>query len=284
MPTTQPFKTLLMAIARYKKLMNRTIAILIAFLCFGCNNELVEESLEATCDGGTFVGYVSLLSQQEVNDFAAMCYSKIDGGLNIGYWLNSENDITDLSGLSTITEIYTSNYEVEFGHWGLLSVSAGNLTSLDGLQNIRSVGWLRLIGNNGLTDFTGLNSLEAIAAPRTRLFIWSNPNLESFNGLENLKTIGDQDGFSEISIHGNHSLQNIDALSGLNEVYGDLDFGRLCGDVATWYCYNMNLNDYCGLQNLFTNGIYGNFQTSSGPDGNNFTPTIQDIIDGNCAQ
>src|SRR5210317_2566247 len=84
--------------------MNRLIPLFVlSLLLWSCNNEAV---VEQVCDNGTYVGNVRLLTQQEVDDFGAMCYSKIEGNLILGENWDFDNNILDLSPLSSLTEIY----------------------------------------------------------------------------------------------------------------------------------------------------------------------------------
>jgi len=103
---------------------------------FSCSNENVTHPEDLVCDNGTFVGQVILKNQQEVDDFGAMCYSKIDGSLVIGNIFGATDDIVDLSPLSNMNQVFASNSN---DNPGWLRIKANNLTSLNGLQNITSV-------------------------------------------------------------------------------------------------------------------------------------------------
>lgn len=56
---------------------------LIIFSVYNCEEESANQSEEQACDNGTYVGAVVLTTQQEVDNFGSMCYTKIDGSL---YW------------------------------------------------------------------------------------------------------------------------------------------------------------------------------------------------------
>ena len=84
---------------------NLTLLILSTILLFSCNNESID-SQEPPCDNGTFVGAVILKTQQDVNDFGALCYSKIDGYLLLFDEDESIDKILDLSPLNSLTEIF----------------------------------------------------------------------------------------------------------------------------------------------------------------------------------
>ncbi|MBT8303183.1 MAG: hypothetical protein KJP09_01845 [Bacteroidia bacterium] len=267
--------------------MKKLITLLVICVVFvSCENETLV--VEQACDNGTFVGNVTLTTQQEVNDWGALCYTKVNGTLNIGLDDNTNDDITDLSPLINLREIYTDDFDNGLGTLGIYS---GNLTNLNGLNNITRVGRLRILNCHNLTTITGLENLRIINMdfPHYGLFIRGNQLLTSLDGLENLQRVGNDQIASEVGIliTGNSQLANLDGLSGLIEVYGPLEF-VFVNDFPSFISGNINLNDWCGLQNLFINGEHGpliNTATSFGGGiYEGFAPTVQDIIDGNCAQ
>lgn len=335
-----------------------TILCLVSLLMFSCTTDDTTSPEEQVCDNGTFItDILRLETQQDVNDFGAMCYSKIEGSLAIGFPFDLENDITDLSPLSTLTEIYAPDNATEFA--GGLTVYAQNLTSLHGLHNITSVTSLRINNSNTLTDLSGLSSLQEITglSPTEdsfggRFSIVDNQQLSSFVGLENLTSLGQNsssnfivefsgsgfeslEGLQNIStikgqailfnlsqittleglnslqsvgslrISANINLLNLDGLNSLQSIKGSLTFGSNpnllnidglsnvievqnfiktidifpcigCSPVPTG---NGSLTDFCGFENLFTNGAYQSVEIVD----NAYNPTVQDIIDGNCS-
>ena len=117
-------------------------------------------------------------SQAEIDNFVATyggsgC-SQIDGDLTIrGY-----SGITDLSGLSFITEV-TGSMAIDLN---------SALPSLTGLQNITSVGGLLSIQSNGsLTNLTGLDNLQTVG---NDFRIFSQKHVRNINiwKLENIVT------------------------------------------------------------------------------------------------
>jgi hypothetical protein len=249
---------------------------------FSCTNETVNQSEEQACDNGTFVGQVILKTQQEVNDFGAMCYSKIDGSLVIGNPLEEINDIVDLSSLSTINQVYTSNPN---NYAGWLRIKANNLTSLNGLQNITSVNGLLIYRCNKLVDLSGLNALENIGGNPNdfqTLDIHSNAELVNLEGLNNLSSIGLSGYISYIRFGDNPKLLNLDALSALNEINSEFYFDTIVLYSVEDVRGNDMLSDFCGVQGLFNSGNFNpaNIFISY----NAYNPTVQDIIDGNCSQ
>ena len=68
----------------------------------------------------------------------------------------------------------------------------------------------------------------------------------------------------------NSSLVDLDGLSQLENVISDIQIVD-----------NVNLSDFCGLNNLLINGSFsGNYFTNE----NAYNPTYQDMLDGNCSQ
>lgn len=275
-----------------------SVLFLITVLFFNCNDEHVDEE-EIACDNGTFDGSVILTTQQEVDDFSALCYSKIDGSLIIGIE-GGESDVSNLSTLRSLREVT-----------GWLTIFAKEISSLNGLHNITSTGGLSLRFCEKLTDLSGLESLTKLNGGTSTnsgafgLRVLYNPNLESLLGLNNLHSIH---GFVEIvdnssleSFNGlnnleriyadsagnllfaaNPNLKNLDALRNLNEVGGLLRTSMLCMPGGVTRCGNVSLIDFCGLKNLFLNGTYN--QDYVLIKDNAYNPTVQDIIDGNCSQ
>ncbi len=258
---------------------------------------------ETPCDNGTYEGDLELATQQHVDDFGAMCYTSINGSLTIGINdsnVNSESNITSLNILNSLVEI----------SGGLTITQIPNLSDLNGLHNLTSIsGNLEIRRCDMLTDFNELSNLTN-TSEEMYVAIGKNASLTSLNGLsgindiyalaiflnpsltvlEGLGTIN-SGGFiqldfndSLISLQGLNftgnsiqslHIQNQDAitsmagLGGLVNVMGVFDIR-----------FNDDLADYCDLQNLFTNGTYDSVLIVN----NEYNPTVQDIIDGNCAQ
>ena len=260
---------------------------LILLLFFNCSNESVEtqeEQEEQFCDNGTFIGNVTLATQQEVDEFGAMCYTKVDGMLTIGQDF-LDNDIMDLTPLNSLTEIYVSSADNPLS--GRLRILASNLTSLSGLENVESVNGLAIRRCYQLENLIGLSGLINIGGTDNNwqsLEINHNSSLQTLDGIENLSNIGTIGTIGFVQIGNNPQLVNIDGLSGINAVYGQIKTSVWvnCGPSCTpaFETGNSSLMDLCGFQNLFTNGTYGDVHI----DYNAYNPTVQDIIDGNCSQ
>ncbi|MEM1127356.1 MAG: hypothetical protein AAGI71_11945, partial [Bacteroidota bacterium] len=196
-----------------------------------------------------FSGSLSLGSQADVEAFADSAYTEVTGSLTI-----EGADITDVSGLSTLTTVGGSlrviNNPVLSTLDGLdnltsvasfvdISVNASLqniqglqslttigsilqiedhpvLTSLSGLENLTSIGgFLDLVRNDALTDLRGLEGLTSLP---DAFFVISHANLQTLEGLQNLTSV---DG--RVQIQGNGSLERLRGLGNLSSIGGRLD-------------------------------------------------------------
>lgn len=116
-----------------------------------------------------YQGSITLVSQQEVNDFGANGYTVIEGQLQVGY-SQQASDINNLEALSSIKEVNSmrimntllqnldklsnlssinSFIEIRFNH---------NLKNLDGLSNA-SINSIYISDNDALNDFCGISTI-----------------------------------------------------------------------------------------------------------------------------
>lgn len=156
-------------------------------------------------------GPITLTSQAEVNAFPAThSCTEIIGDLSI-----SGNDITNLDSLYRLTTV-----------GGLLTIgNNAQLTNLDGLSALDSVGIslngfmsIVITGNPALVSIRGLRSLRS--TPGT-LQIENNISLPNLDGLESLTQIGSLVMRNvSLFINGNTALANINSLSALHSVGG----------------------------------------------------------------
>jgi hypothetical protein len=135
-----------------------------------------------------------------------------------------------------------------------VGIYSTNLTSLEGLNNLSTIGGDLYVNNNALlTDFSGLNSLSAIAG---KLNIEDNYALTSLSGLESLSYIR-----GGLLLKSNPLLPNLAGLEKLALIRGDLEIKN-----------NLGLNSMTGLEKLTAIGgmlnIYYNYNltTLSGLD------------------
>lgn len=202
--------------------------------------------------------------------------------LCIGLEYVGDNDIVDLSRLSSLNQIFTSTPDETTG-W--LRISVNNLVSLNGLQNITSVNGLKINNCYQIVDLLGLNALQNIGGNPNiyqTLDIHSNTELTSLEGLNNLSSIGLSGYISYIRFGGNPKLLNLNALSSLNEINSAFYFDTVVLYSVEDVRGNDILSDFCGVQGLFNSG---NFDSENiNISYNAYNPTVQDIIDGNCSQ
>ena len=170
-----------------------------------------------------------LTRQTQIDSFQIiypMC-SEIEGNV---YILN--DDITNLNGLNNLTSI-----------GGMLSISNTTLTNLTGLDGIDSIGGLLFIGSN--LSLTSLTGLEGLASVSWYLKIFSNESLASLSGLQGLTSIGGSlviDG----QFGGNSSLTDLTGLESLTSIGGTISILR-----------NSDLNSLSGIENIDPGSIQG---------------------------
>lgn len=154
----------------------------------------------------TFNGDVILTTQSEVDTFGANHYTSILGKLTIE---SSNTDaISSLASLNTLESIGTASRS----ETGLTIVGNHTLSSLSGLENVKSVfGDLIIENNNQLTNLQGLSSLTHIHYD-TGVFggnfiVRENAHLETLEELSSLESIA-----LNTEIIGNASLASISVL------------------------------------------------------------------------
>ena len=252
---------------------------LVFLILLSCNKDNLDNALEEQgCDNGTFVGVVDLSTEQEIIDFGAQCYSKIDGKLRIG--ITQNNDISDLTPLRGLTEVFSSGVTGETGK--VFITFAQNLTNLTGLENLSKAAGIVILECHNLVNLNGLQGLTELTSPGefNDLIISGNNGLTSLEGLNNLQRIGSQNSGipTFLSIINNDALTSLNGLSNLNAVYGEIVIGDRPNQIEP--NQNNSLSDFCDLQNLVNNGYHEDVFINN----NAYNPTIQDIIDGNCSQ
>ncbi|WP_139958716.1 T9SS type A sorting domain-containing protein [Flavicella sediminum] len=214
----------------------------------GFNPEFEDLRDDLTCsivpgaNADVFNGSLLLSTQNQVDAFP---YKKVTGNLSISEAV--ENEIVNLDGLSSLTEIggalLLKNNKSLNSITGLRNLTTiisnltiennSSLTSLNGLEqvtkvkgvsvinnsilvgfsgflNISSLDHLSIQGNASLKSFEGLERLTEIGL----LQIMDNLNLISFSGLSNLKTIT-----KGMLVSGNSNLINFDGLEKVSSIY-----------------------------------------------------------------
>jgi len=211
-----------------------SVIFLITVLFFNCNDEHVDEE-EIACDNGTYIGDVILSTQQEVDDFGALCFTKIDGNLIIG---NPDFDLR--------TNFEVTNIESLFSMEGLMEITDGLtiqacplLLNLKGLENLISIGessdlkinecrslstiaqLSSLVNNNeenniqlfGNEMLTSLNGLEGYTAANQVIIVGSGiVNLEGLNNVAYLRALRLSGNTLLTSLYGVHNVSEMELL------------------------------------------------------------------------
>ncbi len=151
---------------------------------------------------------------------------------------------------------------------GDVTINGDNITNLDGLDSITSIGGsLKILNNTNLTILSGLDQLDSIQGS---LSIEDNESLLEISGLTNLKYIGrdfrivNDTLLTSISLTGlgnlnavgrdlyinsNTSLSNLSGLGNLTTIGGNLQIGY-------YEAGNSALTSLSGLDNLTSIGGY----------------------------
>ena len=205
-------------------------------------NEVQFTTLQPEPEQKILEGTIDLNSQDLVESFGAEGYTEITGSLNI------YGSVTDLSALSSL----------ELVGEDLIVSNADNLVSLNGLENLVSIGdTAQFIGNDALSDisaladlsvatavfFVGNNALQTISgftqttSLNSLLQINNNTNLEVISGFQNLEMLR-----GNLQITNNPMLTDLSGFSNLKSLSGE--FGEL------WLNNNDSLTDIIPLSSL----------------------------------
>jgi hypothetical protein len=165
---------------------------------------------------------INLSTQQEVDAFQAdhgPC-DNVVGQLTI-----SGEEITNVDGLSSLTSI-GSHFFIN---------SCGALLDVDGLSNLKSVGGaMHFVDNDALVDVNGLSNIGSVGS--TLLFAGND-------ALVHLDGLGGVTSAEQIEINTNSALESINGLSGLSSIEG-----RVSIDA------NPSLTNLAGLSGLVSTG------------------------------
>lgn len=196
------------------------------------------DNIQGAQSGGAyreFDGDATLTSQQEVNDFGAMGYSKINGSLRIVSQLTgTSTDISDLTPLSSIHTIGLTSEQ------NLFEISDNNnLSNLNGLHNLKSLYASTLIKDNqSLISLSALSYMDDYRATFNLIgeaIIDNNDMLVNLDGLQNILISSDlsiinNDGLLTIAnlnignhdllIENNSSLVSLENLSSDDHIFG----------------------------------------------------------------
>jgi hypothetical protein len=260
-----------------------------------------------------YEGDYKINSDRDFNEFIAGNYTKITGTLEIenitatdltglesltiveGYlYIRYNDNIINLKGLENLIKVNTflvinSNSSLinlqgieKLTDTDILINGNTSLTSLKGLENIEITDEFAkefsftIANSNLLTDITALSHLEEFLT-----LIIANTALQNLSGLESLKKI------SSLVVSNNNLLNNLNGLENLSEL-------RTI-EIED----NVNLINFCSLNTLMISNIddtetivtetinnitytytVSDFEILE----NNYNPTKQDLLNGNCNQ
>ena len=245
-------------------------------ICVNDESEFSDVVTFTTLCETVYSGDLIFSIQSEIDNFSN-CFTEIDGTLTIGA---SGSDITSLLPLNNLHTIQGD----------LVIKSNDMLTSLNGLSNISTINSELLIieFNQNLENIDDLSGLGNIFYGNIQ--IRANDNLTSLRGLETL--FQNQNNLNNINISGNDALIslnmesitdcNVISINNNDSLVSLQSLENLLSNTSMNITNNDFLNNLCALQNLFVNGNYVEDFVSI--TGNQFNPTIQNIIDGNCSQ
>lgn len=201
---------------------------------------IISKTIAQNClpDGITFA------SQEEIDDFQ----DNYPGCIKIeGQVVIEGGDIFNLNGLSQLQTVDQS----------FIIRNCHSLSSLDGLENLDSIGYFNNADGEHLYSFrTGLaikynpllNNLSALAGLKSiegALEIKSNDVLTSLEGLEGLSQI------LRIHITNNHSLISLAGLDNLEEVFSCFTIGNNDALISLNGLENLISVDYCVDSDFF---------------------------------
>ncbi|MBC8757290.1 T9SS type A sorting domain-containing protein [Kordia sp. YSTF-M3] len=161
------------------------------------------DNIQGAQSGGAyreFDGDALLTSQQEINDFGAMGYSKVNGSLRIVPQVAGTS--TDINDLSPLSSLHTIGIESENDLFEI--TDNDNLTSLQGLQNVKS-----LFASTRIKDNASLQSLSALGNMEV---FFATPNLVGDLTIDNNDMLSNLDGFHNILITCDVNILNNDSL------------------------------------------------------------------------
>jgi hypothetical protein len=170
---------------------------------------------------------ITFTTQEQIDNFQTDypgC-TEIEGDVCIGVDNPDSTNISNLNGLSVVTTI-----------GGYLSIENNTLTNLSGLENLSSIGnYFNIDYNDVLINLIGLENLSSISGA---LRIRNNDALTNLTALENLNYIG-----GELRIDHNDALTNLTGLENITSIGGNLFIGG-----------NYGMTSLTGLENLVSVG------------------------------
>ena len=205
-------------------------------------NSTLSDTVQVTqAAKGTYTGDIIFETEQDLIDFQTAGYTKVIGNIIV-----QGNKIRTLQKLDNLlTEID-----------GNLTIECSNLTSLDGLYNLKKITGNFITMHAWITSYEGIGKLTEIGGDfEVNAESSSLNSLASFEGLESLEEIGgsfkviaESSGSSSSSLN---SLSSFKGLSGLKSIGGDFEVNAESSSLNS-------LASFEGLESL--EEIGGNFK------------------------
>lgn len=218
-----------------------------------------QSSTSIACSGNgissVYDGDVALISDQEIEEFAAKGYTQINGELCLGLCDERaifSNAITSLLPLSKI--IAVNDFRIKIN---------------DGLTNLKGLEQMVVSGNIRIWNVSNIVNIDEMAINTNltgTIELLGNDSLQNINGLSNVVQLGN------INILNNSSITNLDGLVSLTSLSGFF-----------WVHDNPMLIDFCSVVPLFQNG-YSPEPNEYTVFANAFDPTQEDLASGICGQ
>ncbi|GAA6371451.1 BACON domain-containing protein [Odoribacter splanchnicus] len=204
-------------------------------------NSTLSDTVQVTqAAKGTYTGDIIFETEQDLIDFQTAGYTKVIGNIIV-----QGNKIRTLQKLDNLlTEID-----------GNLTIECSNLTSLDGLYNLKKITGNFITMHAWITSYEGIGKLTEIGGDfEVNAESSSLNSLASFEGLESLEEIGgsfkviaESSGSSSSSLY---SLSSFKGLSGLKSIGGDFEV-----NAKSFSSSSLNsLASFEGLESLETIG------------------------------
>ena len=191
-------------------------------------------------------GDVEISFNDRVSRIEFPSLTRIDGEFSV----HGMPELTDLSGFSQLQAI---NGYLR----GLFDVP--QITDLQDLTSLTTLGGIYLI-DASLESLKGLEQIQETEL----VFLYVNEHLSSMEGLDNLASVG-----YYFFVGANPGLQSLQGMENLSEV---LDSAIIAG--------NDQLTDFCALERFVNSGTPNGLSIRS----NEYNPTLQDLLDGNCQE
>lgn len=223
-----------------------------------------------------YEGSISLLNQEEVDEFSLSGYIKITGVLFIGNLTGNSSAISSLENLNVLTEIgsldiaNTTELTNLDGLEGIVinqSISIGRNSKLENLNALSHItiveNFVNIFGNPMLNDISGLSNIIEI---KNDLWIRENNILTSLNAFSKLTTIGDS-----FRLVDNIAIESLDGLENLTQQGGSFTVMN-----------NSKLYNYCAIRSLLNSENFtGSFSHTRW---NRYNPEIGNVRSGECSR